>query len=101
MIYFVPSQTASKNDHFLCLDDFQANILISDITSAQKKMMHNETGQETVKMIDKSSYMYDFFLQFHLSALNGMVADVAVATVFFRLSHQVNDEVISVQEQRQ
>jgi len=55
--------------------------------------------------------MYDFFLQIHLSGLNGMETNLnkiqekkllrakPVATVFFRLSHKSNErELLTVAE---
>jgi hypothetical protein len=34
--------------------------------------MHNESGKYVTNLADKVHYMYDHFLQLHLSNLNGM-----------------------------
>ena len=74
VILFCPQCESNDNERFSSekLQEFECVIEVADMAVVQKKRMHNESGQYVTNLDDKKHYMYDYFLQIHLSNLNGM-----------------------------
>ena len=60
-LYFEPL-ICVENANYPILSKYEAQISWEDISSAQKKMMHNEKIPVNVKAAEKAKYMYEFFL---------------------------------------
>jgi len=64
-------QVCVENANYPMLNKYEAVISWEDISTAQKKMMHNDKIPVNVKAAEKAKYMYEFFLQLHICSIPG------------------------------
>ena len=68
-IFFEPL-ACKENGHITNLRPFQVCIDMGDVITTQKVKLPNESGDLVIDQNQAKNYMYDYFLQINLAAVN-------------------------------
>ena len=69
-MFFDPIARCEENKAFTNLRQFEVCIDMGDVISVQKKKFINQSGSYVQNREGRKSYMFDFFLQVDLTAVN-------------------------------